>query len=57
MASIRQTAEKLKVSESTLKRWEREKLIPNPPRTPGNWRVYRQQDIATIRRFIKERNH
>lgn len=46
---IREVAEILGVSHSTLRYWEQEFPSCRPVRTPSNQRMYRPQDIETLR--------
>ena len=42
-----------RVSIQTLRFYEREKLLREPPRTPGGYRSYEEQDLARVR-FIRD---
>ena len=42
-----------RVSIQTLRFYEREKLLREPPRTPGGYRSYAEQDLARVR-FIRD---
>jgi len=42
-----------RVSIHTLGFYEREKLLREPPRTPGGYRSYEEQDLARVR-FIRD---
>ena len=55
MANIGSIAEKLKVSASTLLRWERLGLIPEPPRRPSGWRDYGEEEIEAISEYIQKK--
>ena len=46
---IREVADILGVSHSTLRYWEQEFPSCRPVRTPSNQRMYRPQDIETLR--------
>ena len=49
MALIGQVASTLNVSQSSLKRWEREVIIPKIPRRPTGFRDYREEHKAIIK--------
>lgn len=39
------------LSEEVIRAWERRYGVPRPQRTPGGYRVYTEEDIATLRRL------
>ncbi|HXB73726.1 MAG TPA: MerR family transcriptional regulator [Candidatus Acidoferrales bacterium] len=52
--TIHDLATRLKVSEKTLKKWEREKKIPEARRSPFAWRLYTIQEIDEIEKLVKD---
>ena len=52
LLTIREASKVLGVSESTLRRWEREKKLIPDERTKGNQRRYRLSSIAPLTNTI-----
>jgi hypothetical protein len=53
---IGSAAEVLNVSESSIRRWERQGVIPPAPKRPTGFRDYGERDIETIKDYLKKRN-
>ena len=56
--SISEVAQMFDINESTLRFWEKEFDIINPPKTSKGIRYYRQEDINSVRlvyHLVKER--
>lgn len=49
-----QIALQLGVSQTTLRNWEREGFV-TPLRTSGNWRVFSEKDLRTMRKRMVKR--
>lgn len=45
--TINDLAKRLYVSAKTLKKWEREKKIPEARRNPFGWRLYTEHEMTT----------
>ena len=56
LLSIKQASKLLGVSESTLRRWEREKKLIPDERTKGNQRRYRLSSIQPNMKFFNQRD-
>ena len=54
--SIGRAAEMLEVSPQSLRKWERQGLIPKPHRRPTDRREYTDEDIKAIIEFLKKRS-
>ncbi len=52
---ISEVAKMLRVSTDSLRRWERESLIPKPLRRPTEHREYTDADIKAIKQFLEKR--
>ncbi len=52
-----QTADKLRVSVSTLKRWIKESdgLIPTLHRNTNGWKLFSEEDLERLKTFQKDR--
>lgn len=48
---INWVAETTGVPEATLRAWERRYQVPKPQRTPSGYRLYSQEDVATVKRM------
>jgi acyl-CoA hydrolase len=48
---INWVAETTGVPEATLRAWERRYQVPKPQRTPSGYRLYSQDDVATVKRM------
>ena len=53
--TISQAAEKLQVSEASLRTWERQGLIPKVQRTPCGLRNYAEKDLDNVRNYLSNR--
>ena len=53
--SIGEVAKMLRVSTQSLRSWEKERLTPTIDRTPTNRRVYTNEDIMAIQRFLEDK--
>jgi DNA-binding transcriptional MerR regulator len=49
LLKVRDAAARLSVSPSTLRAWERRFGYPQPARSPGGHRLYREDDVAALR--------
>lgn len=52
---IGEIAEVLNVSESSIRRWERDGVIPKANKRLTGLREYNESDIEAIRQFLKAR--
>jgi len=55
--TISQAAEKLQVSEASLRTWERLGLISKVGRTPCGQRTYTESDIAHVRQYLETKQN
>lgn len=53
--SIGEVAKMMKVSDESLRSWEKKGLIPKPGRRPTNHREYTDYDIKAIEDFLSKR--
>ena len=53
--STGEVAKMLGISTASLRNWERHGLIPKPCRRPTNRRQYTEEDINSIKEFLKRR--
>jgi len=53
--SISRTAEILEVSTQSLRKWEKQGLIPKPHRRPTDRREYSDKDIQAIKEYLTKR--
>ena len=49
---VNSAARELGISEAWLRRAEQRGRIPRARRDPNGWRVYTEEDIATLRRIL-----
>ena len=52
---IGEVAKMFRVSPQTLRRYEKQGLIPKPYRRPTNIREYTDEDIKAIKQFLEKR--
>jgi DNA-binding transcriptional MerR regulator len=52
--TIHDLAKRLKVSAKTLKKWEREKKIPEARRSAFGWRLYTRGEMEKIEKVVKD---
>jgi len=53
--SIGEVAKILEVSPQSIRLWEKMGFIPSPRRTLTNRRLYTDEDVSAIKRFLKRR--
>lgn len=54
---LNEAARRVGVSPATLKRWFREKRIPEVDRDRNGWRIFEERDIERIRSYAERRTH
>jgi len=54
-SSISTVAKILEVSSQSLRKWERQGLIPKPHRRPTGRREYTDKDIKAIEEYLNKR--
>ena len=50
--TISEIAKEVGVTPKTLVRWEKAGKIPKPKRDWKGWRIYMQEDLVGIQRFV-----
>ena len=55
--NIGEVSRMLNVSTSTLRNWEQQGKIPQAQRRPCGMRIYRMEDIESIRQFLKTKQN
>lgn len=53
---IGEVAKVLEVAPVTIRKWEQEGLIPRARRTLTGQRVYSEEDICAMKKWLEERN-
>jgi len=48
-----EAAKSLGISATTVRRWLKERRLPEPKRTPAGWREFEETDLIRLRKLLK----